>query len=247
MRHDTLRRSASAAQSPSVSIACNFVAANVSFIGTEGAFAAILANDGTAVIAAFGIRIQMMTIFLLAAMTSSALKTQKGTDLCQVWDREQAFAHAVERHDEKAFRSFIDPSAVFLDGAGNRTIGVEAIVRDWAPLLEGHEIQLRWHAKDVAVDVDRGIAVSRGPFTLRGVAGSKYGERLAGGTFSSVWVKAPDGSWRILFDAGSGSRPMAEEEAANMMGAVSASCPYTVPYPEKAQDKSVPGVAGNQQ
>jgi ketosteroid isomerase-like protein len=113
---------------------------------------------------------------------------------------EVAFAASVANGDAAAFAAAIDEQAVFVDASGP-TRGRSAITAAWAPLLAPDRPDFRWHPELVELSGDGTLALSRGPWTMRAKrADGSVVER--GGTFNSIWRRQPDGSWRVLFDAG---------------------------------------------
>ena len=114
--------------------------------------------------------------------------------------RELAFAASVSERDSEAFASFIDPNAVFLGGAGELR-GRAEIVEAWAGFFAPGSDLLRWRPERVAVDDEGQLAVSTGPYWIDRVVANGEVERI-GGQFFSVWRQNPDGSWQVIFDAG---------------------------------------------
>ena len=131
---------------------------------------------------------------------------------CAVWARERSFAKSVDDHDAKAFAEHLHPGASFNAGTGTPTRGAEAVAKDWAGIVEGKPIVLRWRAHFVNIGGEPDIAISRGPYVLedpRPEAKARY--RI--GHYVSVWKKdAQSGTWHVLFDGG-GPAPVAVENA----------------------------------
>ena len=113
-----------------------------------------------------------------------------------------SFAQSVEKHDAKAFASHIHPGAVFSAATSAPIRGREAVVKNWAPLIEGKEVRLRWRPDVVNIGGDRNVAISRGPYVFEDSrADAKVKYRV--GTFTSVWVReSASGDWLVLFDGG---------------------------------------------
>jgi ketosteroid isomerase-like protein len=131
-----------------------------------------------------------------------------------VWKRELSFAQSVDSKNAQAFADHIHQGAVFNAGSPFPVRGREAIVQDWARLLKGDPLTIKWRPGRVTIGGDSTIAVSRGPFVMENkTKGAK--PRFQVGTFSSVWVKGPDGVWRVQFD-GTGSQPMGTDNAADV-------------------------------
>ena len=131
---------------------------------------------------------------------------------CAVWARERSFAKSVDDHDGKAFAEHLHPGALFNAGTSTPIRGAEAVAKDWAGIIEGKRIVLRWRAQFVNIGGEPDIAISRGPYVLedpRPEAKARY--RV--GHYVSVWKKdARSGFWHVLFDGG-GPAPVAVENA----------------------------------
>lgn len=131
---------------------------------------------------------------------------------CAVWARERSFAKSVDDHDAKAFAEHLHPGALFNAGTGTPTRGAEAVAKDWASIIDGKRIVLRWRAQFVNIGGEPDIAISRGPYVLedsRPEAKARY--RV--GHYVSVWKKElRSGVWHVLFDGG-GPAPVAVENA----------------------------------
>ncbi len=112
---------------------------------------------------------------------------------------ELDFAASVRRRDVEAFKSFIAPDAVFVGEGVNR--GREAIVAAWAPFFAPDGPRLEWHPEVVELAEGGALGLTRGPYTFTG-RDENGAERTSSGLFNSVWRRQPDGTWRIVFDAG---------------------------------------------
>ena len=136
-------------------------------------------------------------------------------DECAVWHRELSFAQSLENHDGKAFAAFIHPGAVFDAGTALPTRGREAVLKEWAPLIEGKELRVRWRPDVVNIGGDRNIAISRGPFTIEDTRAAAQAQFRVG-TFSTIWVRrSAKEEWVVLFDgAGAAATPVKTREAA---------------------------------
>lgn len=126
---------------------------------------------------------------------------------CAVWARELGFAQSVVDHDAQAFAGFVHADAVFGVG-GQPTRGRDAIAAQWAGLVAGTRLELRWYPDTVSVGGDGRTAYSSGPALYRSVKDGST--RL--GRFGSVWQLDRDGQWRVIFD--DGITPVAADAAA---------------------------------
>jgi ketosteroid isomerase-like protein len=167
------------------------------------------------------------TLILMTTAAGHAQTAKLDADECAVWQRELSFAQSVEKHDAKAFAAHLHPGAVFSAATNAPVRGRDAVIKDWASLVEGKEVRLRWRPDVVNIGGDRGIAISRGPYVLedaRPDAKAKY--RV--GTFTSIWVKQPTSAeWLVLFDGGGppGVQVKDAQEAQEFMDRAPKTCP----------------------
>ena len=164
--------------------------------------------------------------FLLAPPAQAQTPVGDAAAACAVWARETSFAQAVADHDAVAFASHLHPGAVFIGGVGNGTHGRYAVVAEWAGLIEGKGVVLRWYPDVVDVSGDGKTALSRGPYWMDNPA-APADKRYRIGRFISTWVRGDDGQWSVVFDGGGGNvpKPATQAEIAALAAARKA-CPY---------------------
>lgn len=119
---------------------------------------------------------------------------------------ELAFAATVAERRLEAFAAMVADDAVFLGARGEVARGRDEVVAAWRGLFAADAPDFRWHPEIVELSGDGTLGLSRGPWTVRGrdPQGNPF-ER--GGTFTSIWRRQADGSWRVVFDAGCGGCP----------------------------------------
>jgi ketosteroid isomerase-like protein len=106
---------------------------------------------------------------------------------------EEAFAKTMADRDHQAFVAFLAEEAVFF-GRNGELRGREAVAAAWKPLFEGVAPPFSWQP-EVATVLDSGsLGLTSGPVF------APDGKRI--GTFTSVWRRDHDGSWKIIFDRG---------------------------------------------
>ncbi|MEI2428776.1 DUF4440 domain-containing protein [Lysobacter yananisis] len=133
-------------------------------------------------------------------------------DECAVWARELGFARALAEHDAAAFAAFVHPQAAFGAGRPQPTRGREAIAAQWADLIAGKGLRLRWYPQRVTVAGVGDVAWSSGPALYQRIDPGAQPRYLIG-QYQSVWRRDADGVWRVLFDDGIAPRPATEAEA----------------------------------
>jgi ketosteroid isomerase-like protein len=144
-----------------------------------------------------------LILVLLVLGSASAIADPADEVRC----REISFSKSIESRDMEAFRSFLDDDARFV---GNRIRrGPDEITEAWRTYEPEDGPSLKWRPQIIEVLEDGKLALSRGPYryTQKNDAGEEVDYW---GTFNSVWRLQDDGSWKVVFDAGS---PAAEAPA----------------------------------
>jgi ketosteroid isomerase-like protein len=144
-----------------------------------------------------------LILVLLVLGSASAIADPADEVRC----REIGFSKSIESRDMEAFRSFLDDDARFV---GNRIRrGPDEITEAWRTYEPEDGPSLKWRPQIIEVLEDGKLALSRGPYryTQKNDAGEEVDYW---GTFNSVWRLQDDGSWKVVFDAGS---PAAEAPA----------------------------------
>jgi ketosteroid isomerase-like protein len=143
---------------------------------------------------------------------------------CEVWARELSFAQSVAEHDAVAFAEHLHPDAAFGVERAIPTRGRETIASQWAGLIDGKALALRWYPTRTTIGGVGNIAASSGPALYEDLTpGTK--QRYSISRFHSVWHKGDDGVWRVLFDDGTSPQPVTEAEADAFKAARQAVCP----------------------
>lgn len=143
---------------------------------------------------------------------------------CEVWARELSFAKSVADHDAVAFAEHIDPDAAFSAESPQPLRGRVAITRQWKGIVEGKQVLLSWYPTRTTIAGAPDVAVSSGPALFEDPSpGASPHYRL--GAFHSVWHRAPDGAWRVLFDDGQAPMPASDAQVAAFRAARQDRCP----------------------
>ncbi|MBT2747082.1 DUF4440 domain-containing protein [Lysobacter sp. ISL-42] len=131
---------------------------------------------------------------------------------CAVWARELSFARSIAEHDGKAFAAHLHPQAAFGAGRPQPSRGRDKIAAEWAGLIEGKQLRLRWYPVRVTIGGVGDVAWSTGPALYQRLDPGAQPRYLIG-AYQSVWHRDADGVWRIVFDDGLTPRPATEAEA----------------------------------
>jgi ketosteroid isomerase-like protein len=144
---------------------------------------------------------------------------------CQVWERERSFARSVQDGDHAAFAEHVHADAAFLPGATGVVRGRTAVAADWAGLIDGKEVKLRWHPERVVIAGDPDTAISQGPYWMDDTRPDAK-QRWSTGKYNSVWSRGADGIWHVIFDGGGAPpRPSSAEEIAKIEALLPKECP----------------------
>ena len=133
----------------------------------------------------------LILVFALPAAAADRVEDVRATEV--------AFAKAFANRDAKKFFSYVADDAQFL---GQRKImhGKQEVIAGWSEFFKSAVAPFRWQPERVVTNAAGDLGFSSGPvFDEAGVQT---------GTFTSTWIRQPDGSWKILFDGGSACPPM---------------------------------------
>ena len=129
-----------------------------------------------------------LLILVLASPISAADRTE------EVRGTEIAFAKAFADRDAKKFFSYVADDAQFL-GWQKTMRGKQEVIAGWSEFFKPAVAPFRWQPERVVTNAAGDLGFSTGPVL--------DGAGVQMGTFTSTWVRQPDGSWKILFDGGS--------------------------------------------
>jgi ketosteroid isomerase-like protein len=133
--------------------------------------------------------VSMCLLILVLALPASAEDRVE-----EVRATEVAFAKAFAERDARKFFSYLTDDAQFL-GRRNIMRGKQEVIAGWSEFFKRSVALFRWQPERVVTNAAGDLGFSSGPvFDEAGVQT---------GTFTSTWVRQPDGSWKILFDGGS--------------------------------------------
>lgn len=140
----------------------------------------------------------MLTGIFFAAMAAA------GPVEDQVRCAELAFSRSVQEQNIQAFTEFVDEDARFTGGTTLK--GKQAVSEGWQVFFESGGPTIRWAPDNIEVLDSGDLALSQGPFEMR-MTGENGEEVVRTGRFFSVWRRADDGRWTVIFDGGTPARP----------------------------------------
>jgi ketosteroid isomerase-like protein len=149
----------------------------------------------------------MKKMILLGLLFGYTIAAADSAD--EVRCQETGFSKSIESRDMEAFRSFLDEDARFIGVRVRR--GPDEITEAWRTYEPEDGPSLKWRPQIVEVLEDGKLALSRGPYKY--TTKNEDGEEVDyWGTFNSIWRLQDDGSWKVVFDAGSpAAEPPADE------------------------------------
>ena len=113
--------------------------------------------------------------------------------VAEVTATETAFAKTMADRDVAAFRRFLAPDTIWLNGKQPLN-GPDAVLAAWRKFFDGPKAPFSW-APDLVVVLPSGdLAQSSGPV--------RNPEGVVTARFQSVWRRKPAGGWEIVFDQG---------------------------------------------
>jgi ketosteroid isomerase-like protein len=142
-------------------------------------------------------------LFLLFASTfvSAAPNNSSAAPAEQVRKAEIDFARAFADRDPGKFFRYVAEDATFL--SANRTLsGKEEIVKSWSGFFQEPAAPFSWAPERVVVNARGDLGLSTG--AVRDPKG------VVIGTYSSIWQRQKDGSWKAIFDGPGAPAPCPE-------------------------------------
>lgn len=111
----------------------------------------------------------------------------------QVFAAESSFAASFAGRDTVAFQALLAPDAVFF-GHNSVLRGKAAVMDGWRQMLIAPTPPFSWKPEIIELAESGNLAFSSGP--VYDPEGRQFG------TFSSIWRREADGTWRVVFDKG---------------------------------------------
>jgi ketosteroid isomerase-like protein len=135
-------------------------------------------------------------------LTDSTVKPGKMV----LFDLEARFAKDVEEKGGAAFAGWFADDGVALGNGAAPLIGKVAIVKsaNWLP----KDYQLTWTPTDAMMGPSGDMGYTWGHFEGRS-KDANGNPVLTSGRYMTVWRKQPDGSWKVVLDAGANDAPEA--------------------------------------
>ena len=137
-------------------------------------------------------RLPLISICLLLLVLALPASAADRTD--EVRATEIAFAKAFADRDAKKFFSYLADDAQFF-GRQKTMRGKQEVIANWSEFFKPAVAPFRWQPDRVVTNAAGDLGFSSGPVF------DEAGVQI--GTFTSIWTRQSDGSWKILIDGGS--------------------------------------------
>lgn len=111
-----------------------------------------------------------------------------------------AFAADVQARGTDAWVEVFDAEGA-MESEGTRVAGAEAIRAAMEPLLSDRSRRLQWAPLWSGLSPAGDVGFTTGAWALRAHDAGAWSTR-ATGSYVTLWRRQPDGSWKVLFDAG---------------------------------------------
>ncbi len=138
-------------------------------------------------------RSALLVAAALVGWSPQVSSQQSSTLKREVFAAESSFAASMTERNFDAFGSHLSPEAIFF---GDTTVmrGKQAVLKTWRRFFDKPDPPFSWKPEVIEVLPSGKLALSSGPVF------DPKGEQV--GTFSSIWRRESDGSWKIIFDKG---------------------------------------------
>lgn len=135
---------------------------------------------------------------ILLACGLAAPLFASGDPGAEVSRADEAMSAACEKRNVADFAGFLGSDTVFLN-QGKPAEGPEAVKVLWAEMFVPDGPKLTWKPSRAVVAHSGDLAYTVGDFVLE--QGGENGNTQLTGQYVTVWKRAGNGGWRVLFDA----------------------------------------------
>ena len=147
---------------------------------------AVLCVSVLCVSAAVGVRVSAQKPDLQAAQAA-------------IMKADEDFNQSVADRNRERFLSLIADDATFGGGTPNEQKGKDAIWKGWSVFFDPKGPTLTWHPSKAEVLAGGDVGYTTGFSERRAPNGT-----VNKGNYLTVWKKQQDGSWKAIFDTGTG-------------------------------------------
>jgi ketosteroid isomerase-like protein len=139
--------------------------------------------------------------FSFIAISSPLYAQQQQDEAAILRQTDIAFDQAVAEHGAEAWASFFAPNGSMLSDTNAPILGREAIRKVMEPIFGEQHVSLRWKPTSAGILIPGNIGYTIGSYVR--LWKNAEGKTLQGtGTYTTIWKKQPDGSWKAVLDTG---------------------------------------------
>jgi ketosteroid isomerase-like protein len=147
-----------------------------------------------------------LSVFLFIA-TSIAQNTPDEVPLLMQLDRD--FDKATAKKGVNGWVAYFAPNGSMISDTSKPTTGADEIRKVMGPAFQDSSFSLRWHPVKAEMMMPGVLGYTVGRWER--LRKNKEGKMMKStGSYTSVWKKQPDGSWKIVLDTGNPDGPPQE-------------------------------------
>jgi ketosteroid isomerase-like protein len=145
--------------------------------------------------------ILMILISLPSVLSIHAQEKIDETAILMNTDR--AFDTATVQGGAAAWAEYFAPNGSMISDTGAPILGKAAIRKVMEPILDVQKVSLRWQPTRAGILIPGNLGWTVGTFVR--IWKTNEGKTLKlTGTYSTIWKKQPDGTWKAVLDTGEG-------------------------------------------
>jgi ketosteroid isomerase-like protein len=147
-------------------------------------------------------RTYQFLIYCFLLPVGSLLAQELNDEAAHLMQLDRDFDKATAERGVDGWVAYFAPNGSMLSDTNKPTTGLAAIRADMEPAFRDTNFTLRWHPTkgEMMIPGVLGYTVGRWERTRRVKDGTVIKKT---GTYTSVWKKQPDSSWKIVLDTGS--------------------------------------------
>ncbi len=140
-------------------------------------------------------------LFLLTAISSPRYAQAQQEEVAILRQTDIAFDQAVAERGAEAWASFFAPNGSMISDTNAPILGREAIRNVMEPIFGEQHVSLRWKPTSAGILISKNIGYTVGSYIR--IWKNVEGKTVKGtGTYTTIWKKQPDGSWKAVLDTG---------------------------------------------
>ena len=153
------------------------------------------------------LRVPLAVLILLSCWMVDPAAAQKRIDeASMLMQADRDFDSAVAQHGVDSWISFFAPNGSMISDTLPPVTGRAAIRTRMAPVFADSSFSLRWHPTKAEILIPGVIGYTVGRYDRhKNDASGRL--RHSTGTYTTIWMLQPDGSWKAVLDTGEDDAP----------------------------------------